>query len=79
MARCLSERWNDIKGEFTLCDLMMDGIGKLLAGLGLGIYVGACLASRLGYLTPVLGVFLIGVGLPLSVAVKAKHWKRFWS
>ena len=68
--RSLSDRWNRLRTELTLNDLLVDVSGKFLLGLGLG-------ALFVRYLQPYAWV-LIGVGLGLSVTVKAKYWKRFW-
>lgn len=67
----LNERWERIRPEVTLRDLALDVTGKLLFGIG----VGALLASAL---QPVAWV-LVALGLGLSLAVKSKHAKRFWS
>lgn len=65
------ERYNRVIRELTLKDLLVDITGKVLVGLGLG-------ALFAHYLRPYTW-WLIIVGLVLSVSVKAKYWKRFWS
>ena len=71
MAPSLTERWNRIRTEFALRDLIVDVVGKVLVGLGIGVLLAASLA-------PYAWVFIVG-GLSCSVIVKAKYWKRFWS
>ena len=71
MAPSLTERWNRIRTEFALRDLILDVIGKMLVGLGIGVLLAASLA-------PYAWVLVV-VGLSCSVLVKAKYWKRFWS
>ena len=71
MAPSLTERWNRIRTEFTLQDLILDVVGKVLVGFGIGVLLAASLAPY--------AWLLIVVGLGCSVLVKAKYWKRFWS
>jgi len=71
MGRSLADRWNRIRGTFTLQDLTLDVTGKILVGLGLG----ALLAEPLRPYT----WGLIGIGLGCSAIVKAKYWKKFWA
>ena len=69
--RSWSARWNRIKTDVTLQDLGQDVLGKVLVALGLGALFAQALLAYAGV--------LIAVGLLLSVVVKAKYWKRFWS
>ena len=71
MTQTWSARWDRIKANVTLRDLLVDVTGKLLVALG----VGALLAS---WLAPYAAILILG-GLALSALVKAKHWKRFWA
>ncbi len=71
MGRVWSERWKRIRVELALGDLLIDVGGKALAALGLG----ALLAH---WLRP-CAWGLIVVGLLMSVTVKMKYWKRFWT
>ena len=70
-ARSWSQRWNRIRTELTLQDLLLDVSGKALMALGLG----ACFAQYLAR----YACGLVIVGLVLSIMVKAKYWKRFWA
>ena len=67
----LEDRWKRLRTQVTLQDLMLDVGGKTLAALGLGALLAPCL-GRVAWL-------LIGLGVSLSLIVKAKYWKRFWS
>ena len=69
--RSWSQRWNRIRSEFTLKDLLLDVSGKALVALGLGAHFAQYLARY--------ACGLIIVGLVLSITVKAKYWKRFWA
>ena len=71
MSLSLTERWNRIRTEFALRDLVLDVVGKVLVGLGIGVLLAAALAPY--------AWILVVVGLGCSVFVKAKYWKRFWS
>ena len=71
MRRSLTDRWNRIRGTFTLQDLTLDVTGKILAGLGLGALWAPALQPYIWC--------LIGGGLVCSAVAKAKYWKRFWS
>ena len=71
MAPSLTERWNRVRTEFALRDLILDVVGKVLVGLGIGAWLAAALA-------PYAWMFVV-VGLSCSLSVKAKYWKRFWS
>ena len=73
MRRSLPERWERIKPGFTLFDLTMDSLGKFLVALGLGILLAHWIADA------IIAAFLIGAGAAITWAIKAKHWKRFWS
>ena len=66
-----SDRWNRIRTELTLSDLLVDGSGKSLVALGLG-----ALLAR--FLIAWAWVLIVG-GVALSACVKAKYWKRFWA
>ena len=71
MAPSLTERWNRIRTEFALRDLILDVIGKFLVGVGIGAWLAAALAPY--------AWMLVVVGLSCSLIVKAKYWKRFWA
>jgi len=71
MSRTLTERWNRVRTEFALRDLILDVVGKFLVGVG----IGALLAQHLAHYAGVL----IVIGLVCSIVVKAKYWKRFWA
>ena len=71
MGKTWADRWNRIKPELTLADLCLDVSGKFLFGIGLGAFLAPLLKS--------LAWAFIAVGVALSVAVKAKYWRRFWS
>ncbi len=71
MKRTLADRWNRIRSELTMADLGLDILGKMLVGLGLG----TLLADRMRPYAMVV----IALGVALSLIVKAKYWKRFWS
>jgi hypothetical protein len=71
MSRSFSQRWNRVRSEIALQDLMLDVSGKVLVALGLG-------AIFAGHIKPYAGVAIF-LGLALSVIVKAKYWKRFWA
>ena len=65
-----SDRWQRIRGDFTLKDLLVDATGKGLVGMGLGVLFADALRPY--------AWCAIGTGIILSALVKAKHWKRFW-
>jgi len=71
MSRSFSQRWNRLRSEITLQDLVLDVTGKVLVALGLG-------AIFAEHIKPYAGVTIF-LGLALSVIVKAKYWKRFWA
>ena len=71
MARSWSQRWQRVRGELTMTDLMLDVSGKVLAAVGFGAIFARHLAS--------CAWGLIGFGLILSATIKAKYWKRFWA
>ena len=71
MAPSWSERWQRVKADLTLNDLLLDIAGKMLVGVGIGaLYADA--------IRPSLWCF-IGSGIILSLLIKAKYSKRFWS
>jgi len=70
MGRSWSERWNRVRTELMLRDLLLDVSGKVLVGLGLGAWLARYLRSS--------AWILVIVGVGLSATVKAKYWKRFW-
>ena len=74
MAKSWSERWDRIKTDVTLLDLVADSCGKVLVALGIGVILG----PQLGDAAAICAFFLIGAGFPLVFAVKTKYWKRFW-
>ena len=71
MAPSPSERWNRIRGEVELRDLLLDMGGKFLIGLGIGMMFEDSFA-------PYAWTFVV-IGLGLSGVAKAKYWKRFWA
>ena len=71
MAPSWSERWQRVKADLTLKDVLLDAAGKILIGVG----VGALYADAI---RPYIWCF-IGSGIILSVLVKAKYVKQFWS
>ena len=71
MAPGWSDRWQRVKEALTWRDLLLDGIGKLLIGVGLGAL---CATAAHPYVW-----CFIGSGIGLSAWVKARHWARFWS
>ena len=71
MAGSWSERWQRIKAELTLKDLLLDIFGKILFGIGLG-------ALWADAVRPYVWCF-IGTGVIISAIVKLKYWNRFWS
>ena len=71
MARSWSERWQRVKADLTLKDLLLDIAGKMLVGVGIGaLYADA--------IRPYSWCF-IGSGVILSVLVNTKYVKQFWS
>jgi hypothetical protein len=71
MARTLRARWDHVKQQLTLGDLLLDVAGKVLAALGAGSLFAQSLVPAAWW--------LIGAGVGMSLVVKAKHWKRFWA
>ena len=71
MRKSLTARWNHVRSTFALSDLLLDITGKVLVALGLGVW-----------LAPILQPYvwlLIIAGVVVSLTVKAKYWKQFWS
>jgi hypothetical protein len=66
----LSQRWDRVKTELTLNDLVLDASGKILIALGFGALLAERLASYIWC--------LVGTGLILVLWVKMRHWKKFW-
>ena len=71
MAASWSERWQRVKAELTFKDVLWDIAGKMLIGVGIG-------AVYADTIRPYVSCF-IGSGIILSLLVKAKYVKRFWS
>ena len=64
-------RWQRVKAELTPRDLLLDGAGKMLIGVGLGAFVAQAVRPYVWC--------VMGAGVLLSGLVKAKAWQRFWS
>ena len=69
----LTQRWNRIRTQLTISDLLVDVGGKMLAAFGLGLLAaaGGCPSRSAGWMI-LLGVLMVAT-------VKAKYWKRFWA
>ncbi len=70
-SRSLPERWNRVRSRFSLTDLAIDMEGKVLAALGIGALIAPAIRD--------IALALVVVGVGLTLTIKAKHWKRFWS
>ena len=70
MGRSWSARWDRLKSSVSLKDLMLDILGKVLTAIGLGALLAPYLAG--------CAWILIGIGVALSLSVKAKYWNQFW-
>ena len=66
----LAQRWEHVRKDFTLSDLLIDAGGKFLAGLALG----ALYWRALRHYTWAILI----LGLALVAGIKLKHWQRFW-
>jgi hypothetical protein len=71
MSKSLADRWDNIRNKIELTDITLDGIGKFLLGMGLGGFLAPWKSSYC--------VVLVAAGFILTIGVKAKYWKSFWS
>jgi hypothetical protein len=71
MGSVFSKRWDSIKKDIRLSDLIADGFGKFLLGFGIGTLI-----ADLGR---AYSLAIIAAGILLIVRVKSRYWKKFWS
>ena len=72
MGRSLAERWESAKSRYSLGLMVVDAIGKICIGLGIGIIGGPLVSEQ-------VGLACLGAGIVLALVVKMQLWRPFWS
>lgn len=69
MGKRLSQRWEQARAHYTLLDVTFDALGKILFGVGLGLFLGDTYRMY--------AWCFIGSGLIAAAIVKSKLIKYF--